>query len=645
MSLLKQLLISVSLAILIILGGTLWLSVESARSYLNTQLQSQTDSAATSLALTLSQPSNQDPVTQELIIMAQFDSGQFSEIRLTDPQGSVLLRRQTQEGQSHAPAWFSRLLPIEATESAAQVSDGWRQVGLLHLRADASYARDSLWYSFTRLVVWVLGAGAVWALFVLFLIRWLRRVLHQEVTEQLRTLTQKEHPNTEPYKKSTFAELDEVTLALATARQSIVVTAEEQHAKIELLQVELNQDEVTGLVNRKYFINELRRQLGDADSPQGWLFLFRQRDLAAINKVMMRTNVDEWLRSLSQQLQSLIAGYSTNAYLCLARLNGSDFVLLAQGLNDEQWHQLMHAVQQILRQQRIQLPHGEYCRWAMAQTDFQSGQYLAHVLARLDQALMRAESAGHNVVESLTSVQTEQLMDYPKGGEGQWRHLIQEGLVQHEFSLELTAKKHQQQPWYEAVLALQAKGVGQQKMLGYQFMPVATRLGLSGVCDVRAFELALTHLQTNPQDRLLLRVSLSSITQKGFVDQVAQLLAASEDVLLDGRLAVELDAYALSSEPIQVAAFNTMLASFQVLSGARRVLQLPRVLLDLNTLHVAYIRVTEADLVEFIHKKGGDTMLSNALVICQTLGVSFVFDGDLQLLPEPIRLMLQEYGK
>lgn len=106
MSLLKQLLISVSLAILIILGGTLWLSVESARSYLNTQLQSQTDSAATSLALTLSQPSNQDPVTQELIIMAQFDSGQFSQISLTDPQGSLLLTRQSEAGKSQAPTWL-----------------------------------------------------------------------------------------------------------------------------------------------------------------------------------------------------------------------------------------------------------------------------------------------------------------------------------------------------------------------------------------------------------------------------------------------------------------------------------------------------------------------------------------------------------
>ena len=120
MSLLKQLLISVSLAIIIILGGTLWLSVDSARSYLNTQLQSQTDSAATSLALTLSQGVNQDPITQELIIMAQFDSGQFNQIQLRDPDGVVRISRQIEDAHvGAAPLWFQRLLPVIVAESTA----------------------------------------------------------------------------------------------------------------------------------------------------------------------------------------------------------------------------------------------------------------------------------------------------------------------------------------------------------------------------------------------------------------------------------------------------------------------------------------------------------------------------------------------
>lgn len=645
MSLLKQLLISVSLAIVIILGGALWLSVDSARNYLDTQLQVQTDSAATSLALTLSQASNQDPVTQELIIMALFDSGQFNRITLRDSHQQVVFLRQTEGGDSQgkAPSWFVRWLPIHAAEGAAQVSDGWRQVGQISLQADPTYARDSLWQSFVRLVAWVVGAGFLWALFVLFLIRWLRRVLHKEVTQQLHALTHDHEPTEKTYKKPTFTELNEVSQALATARQSIVATTEEQNAKLESLEIELNQDAVTGLVNRKYFINELRRQLEKNHGYGGWLFLFRQRDLAEINRVMARGNVDDWLRSLSQQLQQEIAQYNGTAQLTLARLNGSDFVLLINGLETEPMHKLMETVQLILRQQRIQLPNGTYCRWAMAQTDYKPGQFLVHIMGRLDQALMRAESAGHNVIEILTSEQAEQLIEQPKGGETQWRALIQDALEKQGLSLKLSPKRMGQHNWLEAVLALSLSHTD-EKLLGYQFMPVATRLGLSAVCDLRAFELALNHLTQHENDRILLRVSLSSIAQDFFTDQVAQQLAQVEPSVAK-RLAVELDAYALSSEPVRVARFTALLAEYGVLRGARRALQLPRVLMDLTTLHISYVRAENAELLELEQKTGGLIVLRSALDICALSGVLFIFDGEFSQLTESTRQMLQEYGK
>lgn len=644
MSLLKQLLISVSLAILIILGGTLWLSVESARSYLNTQLQSQTDSAATSLALTLSQPSNQDPVTQELIIMAQFDSGQFSQISLTDPQGSLLLTRQSEAGKSQAPTWFTNWLPIAVAESAAQVSDGWRQVGSLHLRADATYAQDTLWQSFTRLVAWVVGAGVLWALFVVFLMNWLRRVLHKEVTEQLQALVgQGTTAAVSPVqRKTTFAELSEVTEALASARESIMATTDEQNAKIQLLEVELNQDAVTGLVNRQYFINELRRQLENAQSSAGWLFIFRQRDLAEINRVMARSHVDEWLRSLSQQLQDLVQQYQPQGQIELARLNGSDFVMMA-ALPEKEMHELISQAQVLLRQQRIQLPNGEFCRWALAQTDYQAGQLLTHVLGRLDQALMRAESAGHNIVEKITAEQADAQVDQPRGGETQWRNLIQEAIVQKGFSLDVQPQPNSLGVWYDATLLLHPTHTAHDTLSGYQFMPVATRLGLSGECDLRAFELALKWLQTHEEQRLVVRVSLSSITQDSFCREVTQRFALA-DRSVTTRLSVELDAYALQSEPVRVTEFMRRLHEHGVWLGVRRLLSLPRVLLELTTFKTDYARVLTSEVQELEMKAGGLVLLRSTLEICNLTNTTFLLDGDASSLSHETQFLLQECG-
>ncbi|MCH2000169.1 GGDEF domain-containing protein, partial [Achromobacter xylosoxidans] len=78
----------------------------------------------------------------------------------------------------------------------------------------------------------------------------------------------------------------------------------EQNAKIESLELELNQDPVTRLPNRKYFVNEFRRALdaGPAAGPAsartgidgGHVLVFRQRDLADLNRHMPREFIDQW---------------------------------------------------------------------------------------------------------------------------------------------------------------------------------------------------------------------------------------------------------------------------------------------------------------------------------------------------------------
>lgn len=94
MSLLKQLLLSVTMALLGILAGTLILSCNAARNYLAEQLHMQSENAASSLALSLSQPGSQDPVIQELLISALFDTGDFRSIEMYSPDGQLMHSRK-----------------------------------------------------------------------------------------------------------------------------------------------------------------------------------------------------------------------------------------------------------------------------------------------------------------------------------------------------------------------------------------------------------------------------------------------------------------------------------------------------------------------------------------------------------------------
>ena len=92
MSLTKQLWLAIGLVMALAFGGSMLVSVLSARHYLQQQLQVKNIDNATSLALALSQL-DKDPVTVELQVAAQFDAGHYRFIRIVSPTGQTLVER------------------------------------------------------------------------------------------------------------------------------------------------------------------------------------------------------------------------------------------------------------------------------------------------------------------------------------------------------------------------------------------------------------------------------------------------------------------------------------------------------------------------------------------------------------------------
>ncbi|WP_304351514.1 LapD/MoxY N-terminal periplasmic domain-containing protein, partial [Comamonas testosteroni] len=380
MSLLKQLLISVTVAIVAILIGTLAFSIGAARQYLDGQLQSESENAASSLALSLSQPANQDPVTQELLMMALFDGGQFKLIRLASPEGETLFERRRDKDitdssapaaklkDSAAPPWFVEMLPLRSPKAERVISDGWKQVGQLTLVVDNSYASQALWGSSVRLAGVVVLAGLAWAFFVVLLFRWFRKVLQQEISAQVQAIGRQagsEGPARPA--RAAVAELVPVLSAIADTRERVQATAQEQMERIESLELEVNRDPVTQLPNRKYFVNELRRALSGADgaAAHGHVMLFRQRDLLALNAQMSRASADAWLAAMGEQVNQVLKSHA-ECKAQLARLNGSDFVVLMPALAGPQAMSLVQQIRQVLLSMRVTLSSGQWCRWSFA---------------------------------------------------------------------------------------------------------------------------------------------------------------------------------------------------------------------------------------------------------------------------------------
>lgn len=596
MSLLRQLLISVTLAIIVILAGVLVFSVSSARQYLDTQLQAQADSTATSLALTLSQSANRDPTVRELLISVLFDSGEFRVIEFLDPTGRILVRREQGDGASgpvFAPEWFSHLLPLQPHVAQRQVTNGWQQLGVVRLQANDAYARDTLWSSGSRMVLLTLGAGVLWGLFVIILMRWLRRALREDVAARVRALAKAgQHADLPAVRHPSIVELQEVSHVIASAHKQVQATASEREARIESLEFELHRDEVTGLANRKYFMNEFRRLLEQSDPQQaqgGHVMLFRQCDLESINRFAGRRLVDQWLRNTTQLVQQIIKDRE-GSERWLARLNGSDFAFAMPLVPGPTAVRVADAVGEFLQAQRIQMGQAGMCRWRLALTDYEPGEDLSTVLSRLDEALMRAESAGHENVEYLPGADLKTPLRSRGVSEKEWRKLLDDALAEGWLTLDAqpanpTAESHSR---FTGMLALNEPGAT-EPMSGYLFLPPAVRLGLSAACDLRALELGITWLRSHAEE-LVLRISLASVLEESFSGEVgARLLAAPEQA---ARLIVELDSYGLVANRLQVVAFAVALRERGVRIGLRRFAEQPEALLYLHEVAPAYVQVS-----------------------------------------------------
>ncbi len=619
MSILRQLLLSVTLAISVILLGTLALSVNSAREYLSGQLQVQSTDAAVSLALSLSQPANNDPVVQELLVSALYDGGHFSLVRLTDPDGKVLIERRSTATAASVPAWFQALAPLDSQAASHAVSDGWRQIGEVTLIANDAYAWEALWRSSLKMIALVVGAGILWAIFAFVLVGWIKNRLLREISDHVRGIG-RDAPGEQV--EARVPELSGVVQALNQTRERIHASVEEQNAKIESLELELNQDPVTGLPNRKYFVNEFRRALetrpaaGTSRIDGGHVLVFRQRDLADLNRHMPREFIDQWLRTACERIQGTLKRMHVAAPM-LARLNGSDFALLLPGCAAPQAMMVAEQVRADLHASRIPVGEGHLCRWAQAMTDYGHGSQAGAVLARLDFGLMRAESAGNDQVVIAGATDTHSPSE---AGERAWKDAIQTALEGRHFELST-----------EPLLALNGRVVRTEAMLMLRtapdqepipatlFIPPAVRLDLVAECDLEAVRLGLEWLASHAGE-LAVRVSLPSLRGQKFLRQLALLL--TENRPLARRLYVEIDAHGLVECHEQITAFARVAAEFGAHIGVRRLAQQFGAVAQLHTLPLSYVKLGGGFVGGMSQSPGSQQLTASVLETARSLGIA-----------------------
>ncbi len=612
MSTLRRLLFCSALLIGFILLGAQALGMLAAHRYLNTQLAQQSESGANALAWALSHSTGSHREQVELADQL-FGQGLYSLVNITNEGNAIRVERRTGSaaGTSHESDWRAAWLNMEAPAvSRPFVIPGGQAKGVLTVQADARLARDTLWQGGVRVLGLVLAAAAFWALFATNLVRWIEARTSRDICERVRALA----PGADAQLTGS-CEVPGVEQALVDAQRRVAATVEEQNARIESLQSEIYRDPISRLSNRKHFVDQFRLALADkSEEASGHLLMFRQRDLAQINRHLSRAFTDQWLRSSSERLRKLVQEFGGPGTL-IARISGSDFALLLPRTSAPQASLLAERVRRELRSLRVPMDKFGWCRWALAMAAFAPGDNMSDILARLDHALMCAESADDDQITPAS-----QAADSTRIGEYSWHDALITALEQHRFSLsahplhDLSGALLQ----HEASLTLHDLS-GTDPVPASIFMPPAVRLGLSAECDIQAIRLGLDWLFTH-EGALTVPVSLATLAQGSFFGRLERMLA--DRPTLSNRLILEVEAAGLVEQGADVRQLCDIVTGAGGRVGVSRLSQQFGAMEHLHEFPVSYVTLSGSFISGLLHSPGSQHLAATVVATAMTLGMS-----------------------
>ncbi len=513
MSLTKQLWIGIILILLAALGGSFFISTLSARAYLQEQLQLKNIDNAVSLALSMSQM-EKDPVTLELLLAAQFDSGHYQYIRLTNPQGEVIAERQfnSESHRTEVPAWFSSLLSIEVAPGNAKVQDGWQQYGTIELQSHSRYAIQTLWQSTLQLLKWfliaALVAGFLGTLILKTITRPLRSVIQQAEAIGQRLFITSNEPKTREFRR--------LVHAMNRLSASVKTMLDQETRKLEQLQITAQRDSVTGLANREHFLNMLAVSLTREDSATtASICMLRLRHLSALNTQKGHQGADKFLQELAGIINSFVALHDNNY---AGRLNGTDFCLVSfnQATVSGTAHNLSEQVQRLIRSTEI---HSPLFGAVIAGSYYHAGESHRQILGTLDDALATAEQKGNYAIiikEESAPVGLQRNLE-------QWRECLHKAIADNQLKLASFAVRDREGEMLHTEKPVRMHIDGNWRPAGY-FTGWANRLQLMDKIDLLVLQQALADVWQQGEP-VAINLSESSLCSVEFRQQTLHLLA------------------------------------------------------------------------------------------------------------------------
>lgn len=548
MTLFRQLFLGTSLAFLLVLAAIEGIYVQNAHKYLQEQLTSHAQDAATSLGLVLpASLADNDLVRAEVTVSAVFDRGYYQSIRVVNAKGETLVLKTISAAPAGVPQWFVTLLPLATPTAESLISKGWSQLGRVVVASHPNFAYKQLWRTLWEAT---LGLMLLYLLVLAALHAFLSKILRplREIEAVAHAISQRDFQVVKALDGA--RELRNVVSAINSMSAKLKAMIEQEVRQATRFRDESNKDALTGLDNRRGFERQAQAWLeGAADLNSGVLFLLQIDNFQRFNANSGFHEGDALLKIVAD----VLADIWPERNLMRARISGATFAVMAFNvdrsdaarLGDEMCAAVLGATEARLGKTDFSFGCGGVY--------FSGSKVTSNVLmAECDMAMLQSQAGGNSVSVLVDFAEDE---DEGKGSQF-WKQLILDALQAERVVL-----------FGQLVLDIAGGGQLQTEVVGRlknadgelvpagQFIPMANRHRLTAAIDLMILKRLFVWMDKDGGGgaEVAINLSVHSIHDAALLDWLSRSMRANPQ--LSKRLVFEFTEFGLTQDRVSVERF------------------------------------------------------------------------------------------
>lgn len=612
MSLKQQLSWLTSGIVLIMLLGNLSLTLVQSKQHFEQLLNARAYDAATSLALSLTQQTQANPVQQQRVIDVLFDRGFFSEIKLVRTDGVNVERLATNLSKTQAPEWFKNLFLLEVMPAKTNVSRGWSQLGELTVKSHTDIAYNDLWSMFLAEIKWfslVLILSLVGLQLVLrLLLKPLKQAEAQAVSiSEKHWVKQESIPSTREFKS--------LALAMNHMVDKLRSIFDVQAQASERLRKQSFEDNLTGVLNRHGFDKQLTHVLESQDEHSGFLMILHLQHFAQYNQQYGRERGDELLVRVANGLKDY---FKRSPATLIGRHRGADFALYVPCVDKLQAEESINKLTLQLSDLKALIKPTELLMGAVFLQD--QTDSLNNVLSQADFALRQAQKTNTSSLLHSGSCEQERLTA------SQWRDKLLDVIKQDGVEIEYlpvfdTVKQNPMQ--FEVLSRIQLMG---EQLSGARFWPMVEFHKLSAEFDLQVLKKLARHFDRLPKGyRYCVNLAHSSVSCADFQENLCEFLNANP--LLAKSLAIEISETVINEHEKALSILINRLNPIGVEFGVDKFGTGKQSFAYLKRLNISYLRI-DGGLNRGVYQSQDHQFYIQSMVqIAHSLDIKIIAEG------------------